>query len=430
MRPVLRHTWPLFPLLLIGCREAVMAPAQRPPTLAAAGLMEITITGIGTPQQRADVHALAAPSTQVGGGASATGGPRRGPAYATHIRQLIALPDTGATDHDGTVHLVPVSTASFTWGTRGSGGYRYVSANYRVRNATQGGTAYGNDRTNLTFLAVNTPSTLSGTAISTLKRFDGTDAAAGLATQILPTGWAGVSATLALTSQSPDVLQAYTESEIAATTAPADVTSILPYGFVVRNPAATADRTLAANPDTSQFDGVVTFAFKVPLQSTPAADPFTITAVFLPVDDNEAWVTQSLEEADTGSVTAVEARKTSLGAQVRSFLGTTVGVSSAELMCGVRTAGTAAAPTSFLPDNAVDSVSPGPYTGAASFLDANTSFAATFSHTMSKATSATFAVNSLEGGRAFLGETYGGAGTSTLTTRPGRSGPATWSRWQ
>ena len=425
MHRALRCILPFILLLPIGCDRE---PATSPPPQGAAhgaGLMEITITGIGTPQQRATVHALPAPRVAATGAAVAAAGlrPDLRAAYGGGERALTVLPDTDAT-FDGTVQLDPVSTASFTWGTRAGGGYRYVSATYRVRNATEGEAAYGNARTNLTFLAVSTASTLSGTAISTLKRFDGSAAASGLATQILPTGWADLSQSATLTARAPDVLQVYTESEIAATTKPADVTSILPYGFVVRNPGSTTDRTLAASPGASQFDGLVTFAFKVPLQATAADDPFTISAMFLPVDDDEAWVTQSAEEADAGSETAAENRATSLAANVRSFLGTRSGTTAAQLMCDVRTAGTAAAPTASLPAaTSVDSLSPSPFGVFASRLVTNVSIAASFGHTMSAATYETFVVNSYQGGRAFNGGVYGGAGTVTLSTPAGAYWP-------
>ncbi len=105
----------------------------------------------------------------------------------------------------------------------------------------------------------------------------------------------------------------YTETEVADLGTIAGITSILPYGFVVSNPSTSGSRTLPANPGASQFDGLVTFAFKVPLQGSAADDPFTITAMFLPVDDNQAVVTQSFEEADATSV--VERRLARHGAR-------------------------------------------------------------------------------------------------------------------
>jgi len=423
MRFVPRSAWTLLPLLLIACREQPSAPVQqRVPIAGPPGLMEITITGIGTPQQKASVRSVSAGQAATVAGDVAQGVFSRGARIILDGR-LSTLPDTSATVN-GTVQMSPVSTASFTWGTRTGGGYRYVSATYQVRNASDSGVAYGDARTNLTFLAVNTPSTLSGTAISVLRRFDNSSAAAGLATSVLPTGWADLSSTATLTSRAPDVLQVYTEAEAGALTVPADVTSILPYGFVVSNPSTSSSRTLAANPGTSQYDGLVTFAFKVPLQSSATDDPFTITAVFLPVDDDQVVVTQSFEEADVTSTDAIAARATSLGGRVRSLVGTGVASSPATLVCTVRTAGSSGSPTAFIGDSVgITSESPSPYVGAASFLSANASLSATFSQNMASASATSFVVNSSQGGRAFLAGTYNGGNTTTLSTSSGSFRP-------
>ena len=60
--------------------------------------------------------------------------------------------------------------------------------------------------------------------------------------------------------------------------------------------------------------------------------------------------------------------------------------------------------------------SPTPYVRAASFIAPTSSFSATFSAAMAAATASTFVVNSSQRGRWFLGGTYGGTGTTTLST--------------
>ena len=415
MRSVLRCALPLVPLLLIGCSREPTSSPPPPPVAGPAGLMEITITGIGTPQQKASVRSISQAAVPARSAGTVVGGPSRAARIILSGR-LSQLPDTSATI-DGTVELVPVSTASFTWGTRTGGGYRYVSATYKVRNASKDSTAYGDARTNLTFMAVSTPSTLSGTAISTLRKFDNTNITSGLETSVLPTGWADLSSTATLTARGPDVLQVYTEAEVAAVGAITGITSIQPYGFVVGNPSTSNSRTLPANPAASQFDGLVTFAFKVPLQATAADDPFTISGMFLAMDDNQTVVTQSFEEADATSVTALQSRATALGAQLRGVVGPTIGVTPATLECRVRIAGTSGTPTAFMADSAViSSESPAAFTSAASFIDSTGNLSVTIAQTMSGATSANFVVNSGQGGRAFIGGTYGGAGTATLST--------------
>ena len=414
MRSVLRSALPLLPLVLIGCREESMAPGQRPPITRPAALMEITITSIGTPQQTASVRSIGTP--QASAAAPAPGVQGRWSRIIMAGR-FSPLTDTSA-QVNGTVQLDPVSTASFTWGTRAGGGYRYVSATYRVRNASDSGTAYGDARHNLTFVGTSTVGTLNGTAISVLRKFNNDTTGLGaLATQVLPTGWADLSNSATLTTRAPDVLQAYTEAEVAAS----GIAGLLPYGFVVTNPGLSVSRTLSANPGASQFDGLVTFAFKVPLQATAADDPFTITGVFFPVDDAETWVTQSFEEADATSTTALLARATALGAQLRSVAGPAAGVTPVSLLCRVRIGGTSGAPTGFMADSiAVASLSPAAFTGAARHIDSTgSSLSATFTQAMAGATASSFVVNGGQSGRAFLGGTFGGAGTTTLST-PGR----------
>src|SRR5690606_23378210 len=122
-----------------------------------------------------------------------------------------------------------------------------------------------------------------------------------------------------------DVLQVITEAEAAdilaiATAAGTSVTDVFPYGFVVQNANDARSRTLPANPEEGQFDGVVTFAFKVPLQTTPAEDPFTVSAMFLAVDDGEVKITQSAEEQTAEGRVAFADRAALLGAEVLTLL--------------------------------------------------------------------------------------------------------------
>ena len=403
-------------LFAAACQDEPTAPgAPQPQPTGPAGLVEITITGIGTPSASATARGLPAASVAASRMPAAGGGPLTSP-RGVMAPTLTLLPS------DGTVQLQGVSVASFTYGTRGSGGYRYVSATYRVRNATSGGTAYNDDRRNLTFLAVSqTTGTIGGTPFSALAKFNSSAVDDAVASQILPTSWADLSSKATLTTKAPDVLQVFHESELASLGLPSGVASIFPYGFVVRNPSSGTSRTLPANPGIGVYDGLVTFAFKVPLQATAADDPFTITAVFLPVDDNEAWVTQALEDTDLTSIAAIAARAGSLtGAQIRSLIRDSVGTTPTERMCVVRTAGTASSPTGFLIDTVLPPTrSPAPYVGAASFLASPATFSANFCRPMSAATPSTFVVNGSQSGRRFLGGGYTGVGTPTLSAPSG-----------
>jgi len=373
--------------------------------------MEITITGIGTPQQRASARAVVA---EPGGAlvAPSVSRPWGSPAATADVGRLTLL------SGDGTIELSGVSTASFTYGARGTGGYRYVSATFKVRNAhATDSVAYTSARTNLTFLGVNGTGaflTLNGTAIKTLNKFDNSTSPAS-ALAVRPTGWADLSSSATVTSHGMDVLQVYTDSEVGALTPPAGVVSVLPYGFVVRT-SSSGNRDMAASPTANQFDGLLTVAYKVPLQTLATDDPYTITGVFLPVDDAETYVTQSLEDSDATATAAIAARAAGLtGSKMRSLVYSWVGTRAATFVCNARTAGTAVAPTAFLADSiTVSAFSPLIGTPAGT----SQSFGATFSQTMNLASAsfATFVGNGTQSGRTFRTGSYSGAQTLTSPT--------------
>jgi hypothetical protein len=318
-------------LLATACSRDMVAPDAPPDTppdsqpvdsMHTLGLVEVTISGIGTQSMLTSAQSVA-------------------PAALRQAQPGLSLSVSPVSGGDGTIQLEPVATGSFTDGERGAGGVRYLYATFRVRNAQSDGTAYATARTNLTFLGVASASTLSTTAIKSMKRFDGSDAEASIAADFIPTG--GVSRNAATGTMEPngaDVLQVITEAEAGAVSAPASVTTVFPYGFVVRNPSASDGRTLPANPAAGQLDGVVTFAYKVPLQPTATEDPFTVTALFLAVDDGETRITESVEEQGTGSVQAgADALGGAAGVTLLGSSTTTVSGHGMQRICRVRTAG-------------------------------------------------------------------------------------------
>ena len=322
------------------------------------GVVEITISGLGSGHVTSS--ALSAPTVEALERLRAerdAGAADRSPGSLTP--QAFRLPQNSEGAGDGTIQLELLSTGSFTHGERGSGGYRYLYATYRVRNAQADGTAYDTPRKNLTFYAVDTNGTIGQTAISLIERFDGSPADDAIASAFVPTGAVEQDAQDRVVSRFPDVLQVLTETEAAAVktvanTAGVAVTDVFPWGFVVRNPNDPKSRTLAANPGADQFDGQVTFAFKVPLQASVADDPFTIRAVFLAVDDDQVKLTQAPEEQTPAGRAAFEARAAALGASVFTLLppaGDAMFRSGAEVraLCDVRVAGSAEHPTATLP---------------------------------------------------------------------------------
>jgi hypothetical protein len=323
-------------LLLGACSETTTTPGA--PAAPSVGLTEITISGLTSAAPVASVATIPASTPELNRG----GKPSilASSACLTCPGRLSLLTQPGT---DGTIELQPVSVTSLATGAR-PGGYRYVSATYLVRNATTGGTVYTSNRQNLTFLAVNVPGTLNGSAITQLKKFDGSASSISALT-VIPTGAAHLDRNSGQgTALSPDVLQVYNEDEVAPLDATPGITSPLPFGFVVRKAGATDTRTLLASPGVGVFEGIVTFAFKVPLAATPADDAFTISARFLAVDDAEIIVTHSAEENTFESAIGAATRTQDLGATLRSLVVDNILGFPAELICTFRFAGTAAAP--------------------------------------------------------------------------------------
>lgn len=269
------------------------------------GLVEVTITGIGTGAERSSV--ISAPTVaeleRLRAAREADG----------EVGRIGSLESQGQllSGGDGTIQLELLSTGSVTDGARGSGGYRYVWATYRVRNAQKDGTPYETSRQNLSLYAVDTEGTIGVTPVSGLERFDGSPADPALAEQLIPTGAVAKDPfTDEIVSVGPDILQVHTEAGVDSLrphVTPA-ITEIFPYSFVVRGANSTKTRELPANPEPDQFDGLVTFAYKVPLQATPAEDPFTIRVVFLAADHPTVRITQSLEEQTDAGRRAIEER--------------------------------------------------------------------------------------------------------------------------
>ena len=294
------------------------------------GVFEITVTAIGSDAPRATITAVR-PEQQ---GASAT---------LTPIASGVSFEQ--------------VSTGSFVEGSRTGGGQRYLTFTFRARNGT------GGALNNLTMMMVQRPSTIPGTPLSAVKKFDGTNVDTALAKLVVPTGATALGSDLvSMTSPYPDVLQVLTEGEVASITPPGDITGVFPYGYVVRNKNSNATRTLPATADPNQWDGVLTLSFRVPLQATSAQDLYQLTFQVLGVTDTETKMTESIEESqDTGAVRRLHDRATALGATTVTVLNGSPATDPAvpdypgqRQICSPRTAGTAAAPVNTI-------VAPGAY---------------------------------------------------------------------
>jgi len=290
------------------------------------GVYELTLSGIGTDQMTSSVKEVR-------------------PALANGLSASMTNAGTGLV-------LEQVSSNSFIDGTRTGGGQRYITFTYRVRNGT------GVTLNNVTLMMANRPASVAGTPFSAIRKLDNTDAgAAVIGPQIAPTG-ATVLGSDFVTMQGiyPDVLQVLTEAETAAIVLPGDVNYLFPYGFMVRSALTNANRTLVATADPNQYDGLVTIALRVPLQSTGALDVFSITFNFLAVTDTETRLTESIEESqDTGAVRRLRERAVALGATTVTVLNGSSATDAAvpdypgqRQICTTRTAGTAGSPTNFI----------------------------------------------------------------------------------
>jgi hypothetical protein len=296
------------------------------PTPLPLGVYQLTITGIGSGEMHSSFAAVRTDNPQ---------GPR-----------------ASMTNAGSGLTLEQVSSSSFIDGTRTTGGQRYVAFTYRVRNGT------GTPLNNVTLLMASRATTIPGTAYSSLRRFDGTAVDPAVASLVAPTGAVAIRSDLTtMQALDPDIIQVLDESEVAAIALPGDVTGLFPYGYVIRSatPGAT-NRTLPAGPTANQYDGVVTVAFRVPLQASSSADVFAVAFNFLAVQDSETRLTESIEEGqDSSAVRRLRERAAALGATTVTVLAGSP-ASGADVadytgqrqICSVRTAGTAASPTTLI----------------------------------------------------------------------------------
>jgi hypothetical protein len=310
--------------------EPPLGPEPPKPAPVPLGLYEITLSGLDGSDPTSLQTSKAVPVTlsPSGGGAS----------------MAMTPVNSGLT-------LETVSSTTFTEGTRGQGGQRYISVTYRVRNTT------GGPLSNLTIIPATSASTIAGTPFTSVLLFNNTAASNTVAQNMVPTGSVYLGDDTRMRSKHPDVLQVFTEAEVAAISPPAGVTGLFPYGFVVSNPNSAVSRTLPNAANANDWGGVVTFAFRYPLQTPSAAsDPFFVSFLVLAVQDTETRMTESIEERqDTAGVRRARERATALGATTVTVL---AGSPAADpfvtdypgqrQICNVRTSGTSASPTRFI----------------------------------------------------------------------------------
>ena len=373
-----------------GGSDATTPP---PATSASLGLMRITINGIGDGQMTSHAEML-----------SGTSGPQ---AHA-------ALPTPVAAGLD----VQQVSASTIDVGSRGAGGQRYFTVVYQVRNAqfcnTPGTCApYTTATHNLSLVAANIPGNINNTAISNLTLYDGSSNGdtQALASSLLPTHgmqFDSGAGTGVLVRPGLESLQVFTEDEVAAIPRDPGATDLFPFGYVVRNVNASASRALPASPASNQWDGEVSFSFKLPLQATAKQDPYSITMIFQVVDDANTRVTQSVEEQNATGDIAADLRAATLGSVDLAVLGGRVAQTSVgDPICTVRIAGTAAAPSAYLANNAGLTLAAAPYgiSGVSPSAPVNVGFCAP----MNAAGFGNFIVSGDQSGLRVSGGPYGGS---------------------
>ncbi|MDB5978860.1 MAG: repeat-containing protein [Nevskia sp.] len=373
-----------------GGSDAATPP---PATSASLGLMRITISGIGGGQMTSNAEML-----------SGTSGPQ------AHVALPTAMP--------AGLDVQQVSASTVDVGTRGAGGERYFTVAYQVRNAqfcNPAGTCapYTTASHNLTLLAADVPGNIAGTAISNISLYDGSSTAdtQALAPSLLPThGMQFNTGTGAGVMVQPGLesLQVFTEGEVAAITLDPGATGLFPYGYVVSNVNTAASRALPASPANNQWDGEVSFSFKLPLQATAKQDPYSITMIFQVIDDANTRVTESAEEQTIAGDVAASLRAATLGSIDLAVLGGRVAQTNiGDPVCTVRTAGAAAAPTATLVNNAGISVASAPYSIAnvSPAAPVNVGFCAP----MNAASFASFVVSGSQSGPRSAAGLYSGA---------------------
>ncbi|HEY0038526.1 MAG TPA: hypothetical protein VGB66_17640 [Longimicrobium sp.] len=291
------------------------------------GVYEFTVTGIsgGEPSANAAMLDMAMPGA---GGASAS---------------------LSATDG---FNIEEVSVNSISEGGR-SRGYRYVAVNMRVRNTS------GAPMNNVTFIPVLGGNAIAGTPFVKMLKFDGTQADTLVALRTVPSGLVTITDNGEMRSPQQDVLQVFEEAEVAAIPLPVGVTGIFPYGFVLRSKLSTSNRLIPANTNPNQFDGLLTFSFRIPLQrhdpgTTNGAtkDAFSFTFRMMAVQDTEVRLTESIEEGqDSSAVRRLRDRAAAMGATTVTVLNGSPAADPSvadypgqRQICSVRTAGIAGSP--------------------------------------------------------------------------------------
>ena len=202
----------------------------------------------------------------------------------TKLQQLDAANDTVGDVSAVTVVLVGISDFSVAAGDSST---RFVVATFAVRNVGSGTPLFDPATDNLTFVAVSTPNTLTGTDVRLVLQANGTPENAAFAPEIVPTDVMVLTGEGTLVTLAPSVRVVLSDSVLSATALPSDASRLLPFGFLVRGRADFNGMPVTGAP----FDGLVSFAFRLPNEAVAANDAATLSLLFLLVNNANAPVT-------------------------------------------------------------------------------------------------------------------------------------------
>ncbi|GGJ38570.1 delta-60 repeat domain-containing protein [Deinococcus roseus] len=225
---------------------------------------------------------------------------------------------------------------------------RILMSTYKVRNG-KGSTAYPQQK-NVTFLAMDSYYTIDHTSIISMRdAYNQVFYSSAVANRIMPTHGSSVSispnsiepnhyTTMANSAYSDLVY--YTENEIQHLQG---TNNVFPWGFAVRhclNTSCTSyDRTLPANPNLYQYDGKVTFAYKVPFSACLLR---SVHVLFMVVKDDAAAPRIVQSEDEQANKTIAGLGSAPAGWNVLKLNGSTL--SGGTLLQNVRITGTSSSP--------------------------------------------------------------------------------------
>jgi uncharacterized delta-60 repeat protein len=281
-----------------------------------------------------------------GNGAEATASAKMMNASSSS-RSITAVSDTGLSLSRREVSFIDVGNPGDL------NAMRYVRATFELTNTSR------RNFDNLSLVAISLAgNNLGGTAVGALADAQGVPISAyGVARAMMPShGMQTLRVGLGVNPETAD-LQFFTEAEAGTVQAqsaqliPAIVGDVLQYGFVTHNFSGTRAIGASNCAGANCNKGVITLAYKMPLNASRASNPWAFTTYFVVTNQTENFISQSLEEQGRCTVTgqAQFSRSVTSNLKVRTLPGSSYHGINLESLTGIRTAGSSLAPLASLP---------------------------------------------------------------------------------